>query len=195
MAVQGFEGVPMTSKVGLLFVAAMLAAPVVAQNSIEIPDRVEDIILSRCALCHGAEGESASAVYPRLAAQHPDYLAKQLRDFRDGRRKSKTMGGMAADLSEDDVRGLAAFFSSKKAGSRRAGDSDLAAVGRYIFQRGNSYSGVPACVACHGRTVTEHNNYRVSQANIRRMSKSNSRSSTSVTVTMTTRSCIPSHRN
>jgi cytochrome c553 len=54
-----------------------------------------EIIASRCALCHGMEGQSASAVYPRLAAQHPDYLVKQLKDFRDGRRKSETMADMA----------------------------------------------------------------------------------------------------
>jgi len=112
--------------------------------------RVAEIIASRCALCHGAEGESASAVYPRLAAQHPDYIAKQLKDFRDGRRKSETMGDMAKELRDDDIAGLAAYFSGKKAAVRQPGDGDLAAVGKFIFQRGNSYSGVPACASCHG---------------------------------------------
>jgi cytochrome c553 len=124
-------------------VAAASPAPVVSA-------RVTEIIASRCALCHGPEGESASAVYPRLAAQHPDYIAKQLKDFRDGRRKSETMAEMAKGLQDEDIAGLAAFFASRKAASRQPGDSDFAAVGKFIFQRGNSYSGVPACASCHG---------------------------------------------
>lgn len=112
--------------------------------------KVMEIVESRCALCHGREGESASAVYPRLAAQHPDYLAKQLKDFRDGRRKSDTMGEMVKDLNDADVAELAAWFSSRQAATRRIGDVDLAAVGKYVFARGNTYSGVAACASCHG---------------------------------------------
>jgi len=112
--------------------------------------RVQQIIDGRCSLCHGAEGESASVVYPRLAAQHPDYLQKQLKDFRDGRRKSDTMSEMAADLKDEEIAGLASWFSSRKAGSRQPGDADLAGVGKYIFLKGNSFSGVAACASCHG---------------------------------------------
>ena len=136
----------------LLALALMLlAAPMVAAPSGgDIPARVAEIIASRCALCHGPEGESASAIYPRLAAQHPDYLKKQLKDFRDGRRKSDTMSDMAKDLKDEDIAALAAFFASKKAGGRQPGDVDLAGVGRFIFHRGNSFSGVSACASCHG---------------------------------------------
>lgn len=116
-----------------------------------LPAHVQEIIAGRCALCHGPEGESASAVYPRLAAQHPDYLQKQLKDFRDGRRKSDTMSEMAKDLPDADIAVLADYFSGKKAGARQPGDLDLAAVGKYIFIKGNSYSGVPACASCHGQ--------------------------------------------
>lgn len=112
--------------------------------------RAKDIIESRCAVCHGRAGESASAIYPRLAAQHPDYMVKQLKDFRDGRRKSETMGEMAKDLTDEDIAALAAWFGSRPAASRRAGDADLAAVGRYIFIKGNPFSGVAACASCHG---------------------------------------------
>ncbi|MDP1732946.1 MAG: c-type cytochrome [Sulfuritalea sp.] len=126
-----------------LQLAAAPAAPAVSP-------RVAEIITTRCALCHGAEGESASAIYPRLAAQHPDYLNKQLKDFRDGRRKSDTMTDMAKDLQDADIAALSSFFASKKAGGRQPGDVDLAGVGKYIFQRGNNYSGVAACASCHG---------------------------------------------
>lgn len=111
---------------------------------------VMEIIESRCALCHGREGESASAVYPRLAAQHPDYLMKQLKDFRDGRRKGETMTDMAKGLADEDIAQLAAWFSSRPAAARRVGDPDLAAVGKYIFERGNPFSGVASCTSCHG---------------------------------------------
>lgn len=143
-------------RVHAIALAVLTAASVAsgAQPAKPVPpsSSVQEIVTGRCALCHGPEGESASAVYPRLAAQHPDYLQKQLRDFRDGRRKSDTMGEMARDLRDEDIAALAKYFSSKKAGARQPGDAELAAVGRYIFHRGNSYSGVAACAVCHGVT-------------------------------------------
>lgn len=131
---------------GLLFAFSVAAEPEVAHGARAVPD----IISSRCALCHGANGESASAIYPRLAAQHPQYLAKQLRDFRDGRRKSETMSDMARDLQDAEIDALADFFSSKPAAARQRGDRELAAVGHYLFNKGNRWSGVPACSSCHG---------------------------------------------
>ena len=128
----------------------LLAGAAIAQTAAAPETRVMEIVESRCILCHGREGESASAVYPRLAAQHPDYLLKQLRDFRAGRRVSDTMSGMVADLKDDEFVGLAAWFGSRKPAFRRAGDADLAAVGKYIFTSGNPFSGVPACASCHG---------------------------------------------
>lgn len=130
-----------------IFVAAMAAVSAVHA---EAPARKAiDIVDSRCSLCHGIEGESASAVFPRLAAQHPDYMVKQLRDFRDGRRKG-TMNEMAVDLKDEEIVGLAAYFGGKKAAAKQPGDPDLAAVGKYIYQKGNRFSGVPACASCHG---------------------------------------------
>jgi cytochrome c553 len=109
-----------------------------------------EIVDSRCVLCHGREGESASAIYPRLAAQHPDYLLKQMKDFRDGRRKSDTMSDMVKGMKDEEFTGLAAWFSTRKPAFPQPGDADLAGVGKYIFTKGNSFSGVPACVSCHG---------------------------------------------
>lgn len=128
----------------------LLAGTAFAQNVAAPTARVMEIVESRCILCHGREGESASAIYPRLAAQHPDYLLKQLRDFRAGRRISDTMRGMVSDLKDEEFVGLAAWFGSRKPAFRRAGDPDLAAVGKYIFTSGNPFSGVPACSSCHG---------------------------------------------
>jgi len=134
------------------FIAALLSLLTGPISAADAPPakRVLEIINARCALCHGPDGASASAVYPRLAAQHPDYLQKQLKDFRDGRRKSDTMSDMAKDLTDEDAAGLAAYFAAKKAGARQPGDADLAAVGKYIFHKGNRFSGVAACASCHG---------------------------------------------
>lgn len=76
------------AKLLLAVAAGIRPLQLVAAPPTSVPPRVAEIIAARCALCHGAESESASAIYPRLAAQHPDYLNKQLKDFRDGRRKS-----------------------------------------------------------------------------------------------------------
>ena len=132
-----------------LWVAAVLA--LAESTSPAAADRkAASIIEGRCALCHGPEGESASAIYPRLAAQNAEYIGKQLKDFRDGRRKSDAMAEMAADLTDGEIAALAEFFAGKPPKSRRPGDTDLAGVGRYIYVKGNPYSGVPACATCHG---------------------------------------------
>jgi cytochrome c553 len=124
-----------------------LATPVAA---LEVPPHVKTIIIERCGLCHGPEGESASRIYPRLAAQHPTYMRKQLADFRDGRRKSEVMSEMTKDLKDEDFAVLADFYASKPAAAIQPGDPGLAAVGKYIYHKGNTYSGVPSCESCHG---------------------------------------------
>jgi cytochrome c553 len=135
-----------------LFLAAVMGGLVLASGAMaadSVSGRVREIITERCSLCHGVEGESASAIYPRLAAQNETYIVKQLRDFRDGRRIG-TMNEMARGLTDDEINGLAGYFSSRKPASRRPANQDLAAVGKYIFQYGNPYSGIAACVSCHG---------------------------------------------
>ena len=111
--------------------------------------RAQQIVATRCSLCHGLEGESASPVFPRLAGQHPEYIAKQLADFQSGRRKG-AMNDQAKDLSEDDMRALGAYFGRKPPLAYPVRDEDLAGVGRYVYQKGISFSGVAACASCHG---------------------------------------------
>ncbi|OHC70333.1 MAG: cytochrome c, class I [Rhodocyclales bacterium GWA2_65_20] len=139
----------------LLAIAAGIAAAAAAcaqesRDSKKIMDRVKEIVGERCSLCHGAKGESASDTFPRLAAQHPAYIVKQLRDFRDGRRKGTMMNDMANGLTEEEIAGLAVYFSTKKPVSRKTLDTEFANVGAYIFHKGNPYSGVAACASCHG---------------------------------------------
>jgi cytochrome c553 len=125
-----------------------------AAGAAELPEvdlaRAQEISTGRCSLCHGADGESASALYPRLAGQHHQYIAKQLADFQSGRRKSDTMASMAAGLTSEEMLALGVFFERKPTKARQARDADLAAVGRFVFHRGNEDSGVAACSSCHG---------------------------------------------
>jgi cytochrome c553 len=67
-----------------------------------------------CAACHGADGNSATGDFPKLAGQHYDYLIKTLRDYKTGKRKNAIMAPMAAPLSERDIDDLAAFYSHQQ---------------------------------------------------------------------------------
>ena len=133
------------------FIAAGLGLLLAAGGALAADlKRAEEIVGGRCFICHGMEGEAASALYPRLASQHADYIARQLADFKSGKRKSETMAGMAADLTPDEMKALGEFFQKKPATHSQSADPDLSGVGRYIFTKGNQYSGVAACVSCHG---------------------------------------------
>jgi cytochrome c553 len=134
------------------FIVAALASALALSTAAGAADlqRAEEIVGGRCFLCHGMEGEAASALYPRLAGQHSEYIAKQLGDFKSGKRKSDTMASMAADLTPEEMKALGAFFEKKPATRSTTSEPDLAAVGRFIFTKGNPYSGVAACVSCHG---------------------------------------------
>ncbi len=133
---------------GLLALAAVGAS---AQTLPEVDlERAKQISSGRCALCHGADGNSNSALYPRLAGQHHQYIAKQLADFQSGERKSDTMVEMVTGLTPDEMLALGVYFEQMPTKPRAPRDPQLAAVGEYIFQRGNEYSGVAACASCHG---------------------------------------------
>ena len=133
----------------ILAALAALLAPATDAAAADL-ERARQIVSGRCILCHGKNGESSSEVFPRLATQNPTYLAKQLRDFQSGRRKGTAMNDMAAGLTEADITDLAAFFAQQQAGPHAPTDADLAAVGRYLYANGNTYSGVAACASCHG---------------------------------------------
>jgi cytochrome c553 len=68
-----------------------------------------------CLACHGAEGNSTVADFPKLGGQHPDYLAKALRDYKSGQRKNPVMAGFASALSKQDIDNLAAYYGSQPA--------------------------------------------------------------------------------
>jgi cytochrome c553 len=103
-----------------------------------------------CAGCHGADGNSGiNPLWPKLAGQHPQYIEKQLKDFKAGNRSDPLMSPMALPLSEQDMADLAAYFSSQ---SKTIGvaAADVVAAGEQIYRAGNAKTGVAACMACHG---------------------------------------------
>jgi cytochrome c553 len=112
--------------------------------------RAKKIVGGVCFMCHGAEGESSSEVFPRLAGQHWEYTAKQLENFKSGKRKSTAMADMVAKLTPDEMVALGKFFESKAAPAEPPKDAGLAAVGQYIYHNGNKFSGLAACASCHG---------------------------------------------
>jgi cytochrome c553 len=108
-----------------------------------------------CAACHAADGNSVAPANPKIAGQFVEYLDKQLHDFKaqggkKASRESAVMAGMVANLSEADMKGLAAHYAQQKLKPAVAGDKDLAALGQKIWRGGNVASGVPACAGCHG---------------------------------------------
>lgn len=113
--------------------------------------RAKKIVSGVCFVCHGMEGESSSEVFPRLAGQHWQYIAKQLENFKSGKRKSTAMADMVAKLTPDEMVALGKYFEARKIDPEPAKDTALAAVGQYIYHQGNKYSGVPACMSCHGK--------------------------------------------
>ena len=88
-------------------------------NDIKIETlKFPEIVKIKCYLCHGIKGEGSSSIYPRLAGQHKEYIIKQLKDFKSGKRKS-IMNEMAVDLSEQDIIDLAEYFNQQPTLSHR----------------------------------------------------------------------------
>ena len=105
-----------------------------------------------CVACHGVGGNAVITIYPKLAGQSADYIAKQLAEFKNGTRKNAIMAGMAAALSDQDMAELGAYFSAQKSTPGNGKGSD---IGRKIYLGGktnNVNQSVTACVACHGAT-------------------------------------------
>jgi cytochrome c553 len=103
-----------------------------------------------CAACHTADGSRGSPANPILAGQHPEYVVKQLQEFKSGKRNNAIMKGFASTLSDDDMRNVAAFYASKSAKPGFAKDKTLVTLGEKIFRGGIADKAVPACAACHG---------------------------------------------
>lgn len=123
--------------------AADVAAPI---------EKAEATVKTVCSACHGADGNSAITLNPKLAGQHPEYLQKQLTEFKSGKRANAVMSGLAAGLSDDDMKGLAAYFAKQNLKLGQAKTNGTGSLGEKIYRGGIAATNVPACAACHGAT-------------------------------------------
>lgn len=113
------------------------------------PAKGEASFSTVCAACHGPDGNSSIAANPTLAQQHPQYLLKQLEEFKSGKRKNAIMTPMAASLSEADMKNIAVWAAGKTAKPGFAKDKTLVVLGERIYRGGIAERHVPACAGCH----------------------------------------------
>lgn len=102
-----------------------------------------------CGACHGMDGNSVNPEWPSLAGQIPEYIVKQLHDFKAGRRSNETMSPMAQPLGKEDIEDLAAYFAAQKPNAGEA-KAELRARGEQIYLKGKHRPAVIACIGCHG---------------------------------------------
>jgi cytochrome c553 len=131
--------------------AAEAAAPTEAKADAPKAD-ITTTVNTVCAACHNADGNSIITTNPRLAGQHPEYITKQLTQFKSGERKNPVMSGMAATLSADDMVKLGQYFGGQKPKGGNAKENGPGSLGEKIYKGGIAARGVAACAACHGPT-------------------------------------------
>ena len=110
----------------------------------------EETVKANCAACHMANGNSVISLNPKLAGQHPEYLLKQLTNFKAGTRANAVMSGIAGALSPVEMKDLANYFAKQTLDLGKAKSNGVASLGERIYRGGNAASGVPACASCHG---------------------------------------------
>jgi cytochrome c553 len=102
-----------------------------------------------CVSCHGVDGNSGVPAYPKLAQQHPQYLVKQLLEFKSDKRSNPIMKGFAAGLSEEDMKNIAYWVGTKKSSEGNAKEKQLVSLGERIYRGGIADRQIPACASCH----------------------------------------------
>ena len=135
-----------------LLLGAIAASAAAAEPRRAKPDlaKGQAIATQVCAACHTVDGSRGSPANPILQGQHPEYLVKQLHEFKAGKRNNPIMKGIASTLSEDDMQNVAAFYASKSAKPGFAKNKDTVAAGREDLPRRHRRAGsVPACAGCH----------------------------------------------
>jgi cytochrome c553 len=139
--------------IALLLVTA-LSVPVIAAEAAgpAKPDIAKGQAISAqvCGACHTADGSRGIPANPILQGQHPEYLVKQLTEFKAGKRKNPVMTGMVAVLAPADMVNVAAFYASKQAKPGFAKNKELVKLGEKIYRGGIADKSVPACAGCHG---------------------------------------------
>ncbi|WP_312567879.1 c-type cytochrome [Comamonas sp.] len=165
-----------------LLTAAALAAPALPAFAAGDTPAKPDLVKGQasfeavCAACHGADGNSTIVVNPKLAQQHPEYLLKQLHDFKDDKRADPVMKGFAMMLSDEEMHNITAWLATQPAKNGFATDKDLVQLGERIYRGGVADRKIAACVSCHSpngagipaqypRLSGQHADYTVKQLN------------------------------
>jgi cytochrome c553 len=165
-----------------LFLAAALAATAIPALAADAPAPAAKLDLAKgeasfsqvCVACHAADGNSMIPENPKLAQQHPEYLVKQLEEFKSGKRASAIMQGFASMLSDEDMKNIAWWVASKPAKEGFAKDKALVALGERIYRGGIADRSIAACAGCHSpngagipaqypRLAGQHADYTVTQ--------------------------------
>lgn len=138
-----------------LLTAAALAAPALPAFAAGEPSTKPDLVKGQasyeavCAACHGADGNSTIVANPKLAHQHPEYLVKQLQDFKSDKRADPVMKGFAMMLSDAEMLNMSAWLAKQPAKPGFATDKDLVQLGEKIYRGGVPDRNIAACVSCH----------------------------------------------
>ena len=130
--------------------AAAQSAPSAAAASAAEPAKGAAISTAVCAACHSNDGSRGAPANPILQGQHPEYLVKQLAEYKSGKRENAVMKAMASTLSPADMKNVAAFYASKQPKAGAAKNKELAQLGEKIWRGGIADRSIPACAGCHG---------------------------------------------
>jgi len=150
-----------------------------AEIAADVRKAGEEKAVNLCSTCHGPRGISTSPEFPILAAQRRGYLESQIDAFRKKTRSEKDahdfMWGIAGNLDEAIIAGIAAYYSDQPPALGRASDSTLVVKGKELFDKGVPQRGIPACMSCHGanaegmadfpRLAGQHAKYVIKQLN------------------------------
>lgn len=137
----------------LIFVCVtmVLAAPIYTSSAFAVGNAsAGKAKAGACVGCHGVGGNSVNPAWPKLAGQNSGYIAKQLADFKAGKRTEPMMLGMVAGLSKTDMANLGAYYAEQKMTSIGTNNKELALEGEKIYRGGITKMGVGACMGCHG---------------------------------------------
>ena len=135
----------------LLLASCLVASALSVHAQATKPDlaKGEASYTAVCAACHGADGNSGIPANPKLAQQHPQYLVKQLQEFKSGKRNNAVMKAFATGLSDEDMRNIASWLTSKQAKAGFAKDKELVVLGERIYRGGILDRQIAACAGCH----------------------------------------------
>lgn len=138
-----------------LLTAAALAAPALPAFAAGETPAKPDLVKGQasyeavCAACHGADGNSTIVVNPKLAQQHPEYLLKQLHDFKSDKRADPVMKGFSMMLSDEEMNNISAWLAKQPAKTGFASDKELVALGERIYRGGIAERKIASCASCH----------------------------------------------